>query len=213
MRPGQYADKKRDLRKQKGKSITTFPSKRKIPFLTESPLEADFCYHLDYDLDVISYEPQPLGFYYLFEGKVCLYTPDFLVHDKTGFHYYEVKYKKYTQSKYFSSGRFDACVEQARALGKSLSIITEDYIYQKPKYNNLNVLHQYFGMQDIPSEFINKLKTELLSGNKKIESLLDIEDRGCQLGYIYQLIAEGFIKTDIQNKELSIDAVVSMGGV
>ncbi|KEI72968.1 TnsA endonuclease N-terminal domain-containing protein [Endozoicomonas elysicola] len=211
MRPGQYAKEKRNLRKQKGKGITTFPSKRKgqrESILTESPLEADFCYHLEYDPDVLSYEAQPLGFYYLFEGKVCLYTPDFLVNYISEPKYYEIKYKKYSETKTFSKARFDAIKKQAQSLGIPITMITEEFIYQQPKFTNLQVLHQYEYIDQIPTTFINHIYTALSLGEDRISNLIDGEYQGIQLCYVYQMIANGMLKTDI-DAPLSINSVVS----
>jgi hypothetical protein len=70
----------RKLRKPSpNKNVYKFASaKQKAAILCESSLEKDCCYHFEYDPDVVSYESQPRGFYYKFEGKTLPYTPDFL---------------------------------------------------------------------------------------------------------------------------------------
>jgi hypothetical protein len=65
-----YTDKKRDLTKHKSKSRTFFPSRKMHgSIVTECPLEASLCYYLEFDDSITSYESQPLGYYYQYEGK------------------------------------------------------------------------------------------------------------------------------------------------
>lgn len=51
-------------------------------YTVESSLEFDSCFHLEYSFDVESFEAQPQGFYYDFEGKRCPYTSDFRMMDR-----------------------------------------------------------------------------------------------------------------------------------
>jgi hypothetical protein len=46
-----YVSKRRDLSKRKGTTVCKFPSTKSevIPVLTDGKLEADFCYHLEFD--------------------------------------------------------------------------------------------------------------------------------------------------------------------
>ena len=48
-------------------------------FTVESALEFDACFHLEYSHDITSYEAQPEGFIYEFNGGPCPYTPDFKI--------------------------------------------------------------------------------------------------------------------------------------
>lgn len=46
---------------------------------TMSMLEYDFCFHAEYNPQIVRYESQPHGFEYYFNGRYCRYTPDFQV--------------------------------------------------------------------------------------------------------------------------------------
>lgn len=72
--------RKRNIVKLKNKSITKFPAQKssRSMVVLESPLERDFCYHLEFDQDVVSYEPQPEGYEYVLDGELRFYTPYFL---------------------------------------------------------------------------------------------------------------------------------------
>lgn len=51
---------------------------------TMSVLEFDFCFHLEYNPDVKSHCSQPESFHYLYNGRRCRYTSDFLVNGQNG---------------------------------------------------------------------------------------------------------------------------------
>lgn len=71
----------RNIRKGRaGVHIVYFPSiKNSRVIVCESKLEADFCQHLEYDIDVVSYTPQPITIKLLVEAREVAYTPDFQV--------------------------------------------------------------------------------------------------------------------------------------
>ena len=73
--------KRRDVSKLMSKSVNVFFGHKSEDDVTnlESPLEADFCYHLEYDQSVKSYQAQPLPISYFYDGKYRTYTPDFKV--------------------------------------------------------------------------------------------------------------------------------------
>ena len=60
-----YVSKNRVLRGRTGPNICKLASTKsdEVPVLTEGKLEADFCYHLEFDENVLKYECQPLGFF------------------------------------------------------------------------------------------------------------------------------------------------------
>lgn len=69
---------RRKLGKSKVNNIHRFVSfKNSSTLLTESALEFDSCYPLEYDHNVIAYEAQPEGFEYIYQDEVHKYTPDF----------------------------------------------------------------------------------------------------------------------------------------
>lgn len=61
-------------------NISKFMSlKNKSVIRTMSILEYDFCHHLEYDDNVLSFSSQPTSLTYHFNNCPCRYTPDFLV--------------------------------------------------------------------------------------------------------------------------------------
>ena len=72
---------RRRLKHSPVKNLFRFASSKTKSVLTvESALEFDTCFHLEYSPEITTFEAQPEGLYYSFEGKCCPYTPDFKVH-------------------------------------------------------------------------------------------------------------------------------------
>lgn len=77
--------------------ISFFSNKNKRTVYTESRLERDALYHLEFDASVVRYITQPETFSYQLHGKDRVYTPDILVEYTDGrFEYIEVKPDKKT---------------------------------------------------------------------------------------------------------------------
>lgn len=74
------------------------------PILVESILEKKYTLHLDFDANVVRYQPQPKTFELTFDdGSMHTYTPDFEVLFLDGStSYVEVKPAKYAADLYFS---------------------------------------------------------------------------------------------------------------
>ncbi|WP_376707912.1 TnsA endonuclease N-terminal domain-containing protein [Parashewanella spongiae] len=47
--------------------------------MCEGTIEFDACFHHEFDEDVVSFESQPKGYKYHFEGKELPYTPDAVI--------------------------------------------------------------------------------------------------------------------------------------
>ncbi len=76
---------RRHLNHSRVKNLFKFVSaKMNTVFIVESSLEFDTCFHLEYSPAVKEFEAQPEGYYYIFEGRECPYTPDFRVVDQHG---------------------------------------------------------------------------------------------------------------------------------
>jgi len=104
-----FKPKRRKVDKLMSKSVNVFNGKKSLDEVTytESPLEADLCYHLEFDPKVKSYQAQPLSFQYYFEGAVHTYYPDFEVNysDNTSC-YFEIKFQiDIDASKILKSGK------------------------------------------------------------------------------------------------------------
>ena len=68
------------LRPSRVKNPYKLVSVKKYSVLTvESSLEFRACFHFEYSDAVVSFEAQPKGFHYCYEGKTLPYTPDFRI--------------------------------------------------------------------------------------------------------------------------------------
>lgn len=121
---------------------------------TESPLEADFVYHLEYDPAVASYMAQPPKYPYFFEDKKRKYTADFEVFYTDGsICYFEIKYvADIERMKNFDEWKA-AITKGAKIQGKELKVITEETIRQQFLYENLQNLYAAKTI-DVDSKFL-----------------------------------------------------------
>jgi hypothetical protein len=196
-----YAAKRRDLSKFKRKTICKFPASKGdvSPVLTEGILEADYCYHLEADQAVLKYECQPHGYYYYLDNEQHLYTPDFKVWlDNGNIVYYEVKERRYID-KIFERDFFPAVQKQAGLLGRSLELVTEEFIYSEPLFTNLKRMRKAKMLRNVPLDVSNQL-VEILKTTQKMSPLELFSQSECEydLGILYKLIGEGIIHTNIE---------------
>lgn len=137
----------RNLRKPSpNKNIYKFASsKNRKTVMCEGSLERDCCYHFEYDNDVVSFEAQPLGYYYEYHGKILPYTPDFLVRYSDGsYQYIEIKPLGKALSKDFKA-QFAARKFAARKLGFDIILVTNKQIRQGHFLGNSELVHRYSG--------------------------------------------------------------------
>lgn len=199
-----YTNKRRNLKKMKGKTICRFPSSKPIPntIYTEGVLEKDFCYHLEVDDQVIEYECQPLGYFYWNDTGKHLYTPDFQVVYKDGtIKYFEVKQYEFLDD-YFNQN-FEIWQQQALLLGKSLELVTDHYIYQSPYFSNLQHLHRARNNGSCTDKF-KKVAIFALSEvpSLTIRELLEYANEPNAIGMVYKLIQLGVLKVNIKQDQL-----------
>lgn len=206
-----YATKRRDLSTFKRKTICKFPATKGDvrPILTEGVLESDFCIHLEADPAVLRYECQPLGYYYYLDKELHsynpsdkeqhLYTPDFKVYlDNGDIAYYEIKDSRYID-KEFEEVFFPAVQKQAKFLGCSLTLVTEEFIYSEPLFTNLKRMRKANKLRTIPIDISNQL-VEVLKASEKMSplDLFSQADHEYDLGILYKLISEGVIHSDME---------------
>lgn len=205
---GLYVSKKRDLRNHKGTTVGKFASTKSdiVPVLTDGKLEADYCYHLEYDRNVVKYECQPLGYYYAGEtstGRRPSYTPDFQIWFKDkSINYREIKEEKYIDPEL--DALFPKLQEQALILKKPLTMVLDTEIRAEPHFSNLKALFKAKKNRSINTELLMRL-TPLLENNKKMSAYDFIDKHGlsASIGDFYCLIANYKLKTDIKTQPLS----------
>lgn len=203
-----YVSKRRDLSKHKATTVGKFASTKSdiIPVLTDGKLEADYCYHLEYDRNVVKYECQPLGYYYVGEtpsGRRPSYTPDFQIWYKdNSIRYREIKEEKYIDPEL--EALFPRLQEQAIVLGKPLDMVLDTEIRSEPYFSNLKALFKAKKNRSINTELLKQI-TPLLEKNKKISAyeFIDKHELSASIGDFYCLIANYKLKTDIKTQPLS----------
>jgi len=108
----------------------------------ESLLERDYMYLLDYELAISYWVEQPLKIRFGDNGRTCAYTPDFEVHRQSKKQIVEVKAKKQVDS-----GEWDSLFSTATFIceqeGYEFSVITDEFIRQQPRLENVKTLWKY----------------------------------------------------------------------
>lgn len=180
---------------------------------TESPLEADYIYHLEYDPTVTCYMAQPPKFSYFFEGKEHKYTADFEVFYVDGsVCYFEVKYvADLERIENFETWKA-AITKGAVRFGKDLKFITEETIRQEFYYENLQTLYSAKTIE-IDSQFLLHIikKFEDKDG-LPIRKLLMNESTDVEFEQIYRLIFDKVLLADLEVDFLSKETTVYNSG-
>lgn len=163
-------------RSKHGKQTTVFPSRKNgCLVICETRLEADACYHWEFDEEVISYSPQPEQLTLKFKNTQRKYTADFKVNYKNCLaKLFEIKPDNiYLKPKHLE---FYKAVQLA-ALERNLDfeIIVDSQIRRQPYLNNLK--HIYYQMRGTISFEVEYLQDQLLNMKSptRIIDLLNME--------------------------------------
>lgn len=117
---------------------------------TMSILEYDFCFHAEYNSKVVRYESQPFGFEYLFNGRMCRYTPDFQLFSESGSGtLVEVKHSSQTSKSDFRLRFAEKQSVAKKDHQKKLILVTEKQIRTGFFLSNLKLLHGYSGLRTV----------------------------------------------------------------
>lgn len=207
--------KRRVVRKLMSKSVNVFNGRKSLDKIThlESPLEADFCYHLEFDQNIKSYQAQPLSFLYHFEGAAHRYTPDFeVVYQDGSISYFEIKFDADILRMNDFSQWEEAIRKAALKNGKGFIVLTESFIRRKPLYENL--LNTWSATNiDIDKDFLIHLIQQLDDRKQApIHELILDTSSDYQFEQIYRLIFEKRLVTSLQNELLSKSSMVEHSG-
>ncbi|TMO66600.1 endonuclease [Pseudoalteromonas aurantia] len=207
---------RRKLKHSRVKNLYKFASqKNKATCLVESSLEFDACFHFEYSREIKTFEAQPLGFEYEFDGRICRYTPDFLItHHEKPQKYIEVKpYSKIANPEF--RARFAQKQLVAKELiGIELILVTDKQIRIYPTLDNLKLLHRYSGFQSLTDLQLSII--QLLNQWRKL-SIQDLAmtlkaSIGEVLASVYRLLSLGSVNSDL-NTELTLESVIWADGV
>lgn len=201
----------RTLKQSQVKNISKFMSlKNDLIIRTESMLEFDMCFHLEYSPDVVSFESQPQGFHYEHQGKRLPYTPDFLITHSSGLQQLlEVKPLSKTQRPDFQS-KFIQKQQVAQKLNLSLILITEKQMRTGHLLNNFKLLHRYSGLHSISATqkaIINLIQKVNKIQINQIANSLNISD-GEALTGVLSWLSKGALQTDYSNEAINGNSYV-----
>ncbi len=207
--------KRRKIKNLMSKSINVFRGRKALDEITytESPLEADLCYHFEYDPKITGYQAQPLSFEYFFEGATHMYSPDFEV-------FYDDKTVSYVEVKYIADiARIENFNEWEKAVrkgalkkGKGFIVLKEDFIRQQPLYENLLNLWSAVGIT-INTEFLTHLIIFLDQNHEaSISELMADELSDNEFEQIYRLIFERKLVASLTQDFISKSTIVKHSG-
>lgn len=202
---------RRRLKHSPVKNLFRFAScKTKSVLTVESCLEFDTCFHLEYSPHVLTFEAQPEGFYYEFEGKRCPYTPDFkVIHQQGEEQFIEVKPLAKTVKEDFRA-RFQMKQQSALEAGIVLLLVTERQICVSPTLSNLKLLHRYSGFQSVTAIHLHILKLVEKYGVISLINLARVtgEKEGVILSTTLSLIARGKLATNLIDQSITLNSEV-----
>lgn len=202
---------RRRLKHSPVKNIFRFASaKMGVVVTAESSLEFDTCFHLEYSRDIASFEAQPEGFYYTFEGKKLPYTPDFKVqHRQQGTQFIEIKPHEKTLNQDFRT-RFQVKQLAAQDKGLTLILVTDRQVRVYPILDNLKLLHRYSGFQSITSLHLQLLEAVERYGMTTLLNL--VRSTGIRqeevLSTALSLIASGRLASNLLDRDFGLNSEI-----
>ncbi|WP_175488787.1 TnsA endonuclease N-terminal domain-containing protein [Modicisalibacter muralis] len=176
----------------------------------ESSLEFDVCFHFEYTSSISSYEAQPEGFYYSFQGKQRPYTPDFLVIDKVyGSKFIEIKFYSELEDEEFRE-KFRCRQKSALDHGLPLLLVTDEKIRITPVLSNLKLLHRYSGLKSLTPLHLTMLDIVRKSGKVRVRDLAQEtgQPSSLVLSSVISWLAVGEINSDLSAAKLGVDSIV-----
>tara|TARA_R110001592_G_scaffold240606_4_gene500669 strand:- start:5828 stop:6373 length:546 start_codon:yes stop_codon:yes gene_type:complete len=175
--------------------------------LVESPLEEDYCFHLEADASVLRYFPQPKTF--VVSGdyfKTRNYTPDFEVHFQCGrMAYVEVK-KDFESLDEIYLHKLHLVSIEMKNNGYEFLHVDETQIRMEPLLSNLRKLQRYRDRSIDSGGFFTLLRNSV-PGPTTLNDLIN-NPLGIQLDTIYKLVASGHVVIDLSKDLLTVNSGV-----
>ena len=178
--------------------------------MCESTVETDFCYWLEFDPLVKSYEAQPVKIFYQNDkGRKTNYVPDFHVtYTKQGeieksrkFTLFEIKERwELEELKNELAPKFRAAELYCRDK-KSKFEIRDDHSIRTPRLNAYKFLYRYLSKESIPKVKIDLMNIAERLECFKVQELIDSVEgnallKGQSLSNIWHLVATEQLCTD-----------------
>lgn len=174
----------------------------------ESQLEEDFCYLLEWDLNVIEFREQPETVFVHYAGKRRRYTPDFLVHRHDGKFIFEVKPLRKALSAKLQD-LFEAANDLFTERGFRYDVVTEGEVRREPLLSNIKMLLRYSLAPFTDQEVMNALLWLQDHGPVPIREFAEIGAGEHGLSLVYALIRHNNIRAPIHSEIITPDTEVS----
>lgn len=203
----------RSIKKSGSSVVGGFPSRKLEKTMRyESTLERDLLYFLEFDLAVLSYEPQPFTIHMTLEdGKTRSYTPDFLIKYKNISVLIEVKPANHLD-KESTKQQIEIGTRWSAENNHLFRVITDEQIRNGPRLNNLKLLFRYSRI-DIPFNILMGLDELFPVPGAQIpfgivaSHLMPTDQAHCK-PYLWSLIFSHYLFVNL-NQKLSDEILVS----
>lgn len=201
----------RKLKKSPVKNIVRFPAIKANSgktILVESLLESHYCIHLEFDLNVATYFPQPKTFQVPGDDEESIYTPDFEVHSVTGDRIYvEVKPLEPSLSAHFSQ-LFDRFESTLVNTNYTFLVVNEFEVYQQPIFSNYKKLYKFRKRPSLDMRNLHDCANSI-HGPVPLSWLVAKLKTRASLREIYSWIALGYLNFDIATIPLNMNTEVA----
>lgn len=202
----------RKLKASSSKSICRFASTKSSPqknVLTEVILEMNYCYHLEFNDEVVYYKPQPLTIEFVDKnGQIRKYTPDFEVRKiKRIGELVEVKPRKYIATSRVNEN-YQEIKDKINEIGFKFVLVDELEIEASPLLDNFKKLYRYRRREYLDRVALNRARLlivrpiSLYFFLQKLNGIADLKQ-------IYVWLALGLLSFKIDEEELNLSTEVS----
>lgn len=171
----------------------------------ESLLERDYCMLLELDPEVRAYRSQPERMALFVDGVRRWHVPDFLVTDRRGDAFHEVKPARKAQKPDVRS-RLLAAAAAAAERGLGYRVVTEEDIRRLPRLDNVKLVCRYLGVE-VTQLLRYDVLTRVLRAPTTVGALAgDLREQG-GFATVMGLVASGTVVVDM-NAPLTLASTV-----
>lgn len=200
----------RKLTRSAVKNIVRFPAIKSNGgknILVESVLESDFCLHLEFGADVLTYFPQPKTFQVPDSTGFTTYTPDFEVHYHSGKRcYVEVKPLAKASSDHYQD-LFERFARMLIDTQYSFVVVHETPIRQLPLLDNYQKLYRFRKRPALNMRTLHECASTMNFTVPLSVLIAKLKGRS-SLKEIYTWLALSYLTFDMENTILTLDTEV-----
>lgn len=192
--------------------IGSFPSiKLQRNVLFESTIECDYCYELDFSLDVLKYEEQPFTIDYQVDGKKRRYTPDFSVIESNKIIVVECKPAALITNEE-NQRRFEVGREWCNERGYEYRIVTDENLRNGSRLENIKTIWR-FGRHSVSADVKAKIFAMLYDAQEpltveQLASQLYMDDIKMGMRALYHLAFFHQVAIPLEDSSIGLDSFV-----